>query len=411
MRENENQASPHVAELREEMNSLCKETENAKRNELIVGLIAGLLFLSAAAGCVWWIYAKSWLGILFAVLAVFPLPLMCLLFCSFKKQKRVCKVAAEICRRYESRINGEWKTFSNTGTEYSCLQTEQKTKLFGEGSLYQMLCVAHTPGGKKRLAQVLAQTDISPEELEQRREAAAELAEQGSSFIYLEACGCIYEEEWKTKGMNKQKWEQGMKSMKTDIINPAWLYFFNVVYLIFFGIVGTGCAIGCWGAGWIAGYMLFGILLSCILKPLLRNRVREIYECCIGVEQLEEILNVIAARHFQNEHLQKLQWVIKEDPPNSPMDFRVRRGPNLKDLCMWNAIYRGTKNPIVYGLLSGVCMIDLCLLGFGVQWVHRCSDCMTDLIEVYEEFEMLSSLAVTRRLDGNYDSELEFIYD
>lgn len=411
MRENERQASSYMTQLRECMAFNYKELENTKKWSLIIKKISVLITAIGMAGCVVWFVGRSWLGILLMALAVLTLPFLGIHLWFYKEQKRRRKVTIQIYQRYESRINGEWKTFSATGAEYSHMQTDQKTKLFGEGSLYQLICVAHTPGGKKRLAQVLAQTDISPEELEQRRGAVAELAEQSDPFIYLEASGYMYEQEWKTKGIDKQKWEAGMKFMKTDIVNPTWLYFFSLLYLSGLGIVGIGSTIGHWGIGWIVAYMLFGILLSCILRPQLRNRVREIYECCVGVDYLENILNLIAARCFQDEYLQKLQWVIKEDPPNSPMDFKEHRGPNLMDLCMWNTVYRWTKKPMVYGLLSGLCMIDLCLLGFAVQWIHRCSDCMTDLIEVCEEFEMLSSLAVIRRIDGNCDLEMEFLYD
>ena len=75
----------------------------------------------------------------------------------------------EIITDYVKRTNGEWKNFEDTGIEYL---TEDNTYLsdldiLGTNSLYQLLNVAATKGGKRKLVSRFSNNDIKNIETEQ----------------------------------------------------------------------------------------------------------------------------------------------------------------------------------------------------------------------------------------------------
>jgi len=78
------------------------------------------------------------------------------------------------------RLNGDWKTFVDTGDEF-CDENHSFAKdldVFGQGSLYQWINVAKTYMGRQKLKKLLTEPCTSKDEIYKRQEAVGELAER-----------------------------------------------------------------------------------------------------------------------------------------------------------------------------------------------------------------------------------------
>ena len=91
--------------------------------------------------------------------------------------------------RYIMRYSGRWKKFKDDGSEFL---TQKDTvsydlDLLGKNSLYQMITIAHTSAGRKKLADTLSLKTDHKDEMEDRYEAITELGKKGSFLVDFEA--------------------------------------------------------------------------------------------------------------------------------------------------------------------------------------------------------------------------------
>ncbi len=107
------------------------------------------------------------------------------------KAKYIDHKVKEVWEDILCRKEDQWKEFADTGAEFL---TEELTQaydldLLGKASLYQYLCVAKTPFGRKRLAALLSCQKQSLDEMEKRSEAVQELAKQKTfTLFFIKIC-------------------------------------------------------------------------------------------------------------------------------------------------------------------------------------------------------------------------------
>ena len=84
------------------------------------------------------------------------------------------------------RLGKEWRSFSRTGEELDedKLVRTKDLDLLGKGSIFQYLCVANTPYGKKSLAKALTK-GVPQNQIARKQEAVKELVENKDLSIHL----------------------------------------------------------------------------------------------------------------------------------------------------------------------------------------------------------------------------------
>lgn len=100
----------------------------------------------------------------------------------------------EIIEEYQKRTNGEWKEFKNTGSEFLDYNNTylEDLDILGKNSLYQLLSIAKTKGGKRKLVKRLSNNPLK--NLEEEQEAIKELTNNINFCIDYQVKLSKYEE-------------------------------------------------------------------------------------------------------------------------------------------------------------------------------------------------------------------------
>ena len=104
-----------------------------------------------------------------------------------KNQKQYETAKKEVVEGYLKRLGQEWLDFKEDGKDY-INQDIPRTKdldLLGKGSLFQYICVGHTPYGKDALAKALVQ-GVKHEQISSRQEAIKELLKDEAFALHLQ---------------------------------------------------------------------------------------------------------------------------------------------------------------------------------------------------------------------------------
>lgn len=94
-----------------------------------------------------------------------------------------------VLERYDARTKGEWLTFTDDGSRYIEKNDYISTDLdlFGKGSLYQYISVAHTIGGRDALMRLLTRPNLR--HIAERQHSVRELLQDDELVITFEALG------------------------------------------------------------------------------------------------------------------------------------------------------------------------------------------------------------------------------
>ncbi|MEJ8736137.1 DNA mismatch repair protein [Erysipelotrichaceae bacterium HCN-30851] len=143
------------------------------------------------------------------------------------------EVSKEVWEDILCRKEDQWKEFADTGEEFL---TEELTQaydldLLGKASLYQYLCVAKTPFGRKRLAALLSCQKQSLDEMEKRSEAVQELAKQKTfTLFFIKICKIFARHRHKKKLSFLDDLIDEIE--KDDSRVPSWLQYAAYTYSI-----------------------------------------------------------------------------------------------------------------------------------------------------------------------------------
>lgn len=370
------------------------------------GKISGIrlaVFCIAVFGVLVALAAQHWWGWLLAAAGAVGFIMLLLHHMEIENIQNALRHRIQVYDRYQARLQGTWQTFPDTGMEFQKEQDFVSADLdvFGTASLYQMLCVAHTPMGRRRLAEVLQQPEVSLETLEKRQKAVAELAEKSQFSLAFESISLGSEEvagkKAKDTEADKQKADEykdnsegkGGSSVKFSRILQmiAWIY--PVCFLL--GILGAGCQWWSWG---IVPVLFFAALFfSWMMSGYCHRKVGELLSSSRIIKSYLYMLDAFAAEVFETDYLKQLQKVIRGEADEKK---NLLRG--IKQLERLLGLYNIRFNPILYWLLSGSCLYDFHLAAYAAAWQQQYGSRLKEGISVLGEVEMLSSLAVLERI-------------
>lgn len=294
------------------------------------------------------------------------------------------------------RLNKEWLNFKEDG---SCYIDEEVPRikdldLLGRGSIFQYLCVAHTPYGKKALAQSLVH-GVKQEAITRRQEAIKELANKEAFSLHLKTLSQLI--ETKKMQVNEESIDAFINTMRTEekgqslgikvlSLGLPFIAFFSIAAILIKGESQLWALSGSVSIvtqiGLAFGYFNKHSKLFSIIVDFGRN-----------IEVYKNFLLAIQEQKFESDYLKELQKSICE--AGGPKE-------GLEELHKLAEALKVRLNTIAYLAVSGFLMWDFhCKDVFGI-WHKKYGNSVEKWLSVMGEIEALLSLAVLCEIKDEY---------
>ena len=325
---------------------------------LFCGIVSGVLL--GTAGKFWW----GWL-VAAGMLAAFVLIMQYHEKLRLEQQYLENRIRVE-CRQL-ARLQGGWNTFPDTGAEF----LEEKDyvardlDIFGKASLYQMICVAHTPWGRQRLAEVLKQGEPDLQCLRERQEAVQELLQNRELMERYESLALGVELETGKPGTQKEPLtaENTTATKNIDIRKTGTiLRIIGIGYtgLFILGIVGA--VLHWWPTGIIMVLFFAALGTSWLTSGISSRLIGDIFTQERQLHSYLQMMYTIKSAGFESRTLSELAGRI------------AGKGSAMEGLGKLEHIldaYNIRHNPIVHWGLSGICLYDYHLAARAADWRIR----------------------------------------
>lgn len=367
--------------IQEYLKSYCQYLERQKEKDGQLSVLRLAAFLILAGGVLIGWAARQWWGWALAVVALIGFIYLIFRHSELKNHLNYLERFIRVHEQYLQRMQGTWHNLPETGEEFIDEKDYVSADLdvFGTGSLYQMICTAHTILGKQRLVQVLCQPSEEINVLKKRQMAVAELAENNRFSLNLEALS-----------MNCEKVEKPLMMKETAIV-PVVLRILSWVYPVLFLLCILGVILSWWDAGVILILFFVALAASWAMSSYCAAKTEGLFSDAESMKIYLNMLEAVAAEEFKSELLKELQQSI-----TGQEEENIIKG--LRELDHLLAAYNVRYNPIIHWLLCGTCLYDLHLTQRGIAWQRKYGAVMETGIQSLGELEMLSSLAVLIRV-------------
>lgn len=275
-----------------------------------------------------------------------------------KKAMQYNERHCQVIQRYIDRRNDEWMNFSEKGETFvnECDATFLDLDLVGNHSLYQLLCVAKSALGKRRLYEFFANS-ISMSELTNRREAIEEFADKLEESIQLQIA----------LEAKKSEDDQKIKSSEAVLENFISLPHIKGLSIIrYFPLITL--TFGIFSLLSIFPMILFYILLmiqlfiSIIFSVKEEKRIACYQNIHAYFAKDVDIYKQIEKMNFSSEYVQKLVNHLLKNGKASEL---------LKKLDTSLSMFSLRNNVILYIVFNAVCMFDIQFLKIIENWRER----------------------------------------
>lgn len=311
-------------------------------------------------------------------------------------KRRYYEAEAEVLEEYKARLSDEWKKFGENGEAYKGDKSKvSDLDLLGRSSLYQYICTAHTPFGKRSLAKELITGHKEKQVILRRQEAVKELIEDETFALHLQTLSMQIKlrghvqneaslegfiEEAEKQEQYVSKWMKGLAL----VIPFATLFCFVLALLginsqqnYIFTEIGIGIQ----------------LLIAFGQSSKTRNLFSPIYDFNQNVRVYKEFLAAIEGKSFKSSYLKELQSAL------------IKNGSAVKGLESLNQLTESVKiqyNFVANILLNGFLMWNVhCKDALGM-WDKQYGKDIRGWLEVIGEIEALVSLSVIGRVKETY---------
>lgn len=369
--------------IQEYLKSYCECLEIQKKKDGQLSVLRLAVFLILAGSVLIGGVAHQWWGWALAIAALIGFVFLIFRHSELKNHQEYLERFIRVHEQYLQRMQGTWQNLPETGREFIDEKDYVSADLdvFGSGSLYQMICTAHTVLGKQRLAQVLCQPAEEIDVLKKRQEAVAELAENNRFSLNLEALS-----------MNCEKAEKPL-TMKEIATFPVVLRILSWGYPVLFLLCILGVVLSWWDAGVILIPFFVALATSWTMSGYCAAKTEGLFSDAQSMNVYLNMLETVAVEEFKSGLLKELQQSVTGQEGK---EENIIKG--LQELDRLLAAYNVRYNPIIHWLLCGICLYDLHLTQRGIAWQRKYGADMETGIQNLGELEMLSSLAVLMRV-------------
>ncbi len=278
------------------------------------------------------------------------------------------------------RMSDNWMGKGTPGTEF--IDDDHlysgDLDLFGPGSLFERLCIAHTESGRHTLAQWLCEP-APIDEIRRRQEAIRELCagkHWREQIDFMQAAA----KPIQTNAL--VKWSRQGCTRRT-----AWLRIMAPVLFLFTVLAVLGWVQQWFGVGPVVLALLVQGGFAFLLAGRVRNALASLDQRSEDVYQLASMLFALERKSFQSNKLAQLRASLNDNAMRPSHQFaRLQRYMGLLEL---------TRNPIVG--LAVTFLLWRTQIGLAVEaWRAQAGPALCRWLEVLGEIEALNSLAAYR---------------
>lgn len=315
------------------------------------------------------------------------------------------KTKTNVINRYIKRCSGQWKNFEDNGSEF--LKKEDTLSydldLLGRSSLYQLISVAHTFEGRRRLANTLSLKNVDIAEVANRHDAIMELASNKDFLVNFESTSERIVERRKKEeekivelstdndqnvgpktDSEKKKEANGEPKSKSF---PAIFYFLMIlvpalnVFTVLNGIFGH------MGAGVILASFIFGLAITLGANTFLMRYTLPLFKYGTSAKDYYKMLNLISEVEFKSKILNDIKTKVTDK------DGLLQA---INSLGTIGILYNFSFNPIIHMVLNGFLGWDFYIALATYLWDKKNSGVFEESIDIISRIEELESLAVLK---------------
>ena len=302
--------------------------------------------------------------------------------------------------RYIMRYSGRWKKFKDDGSEFL---TQKDTvsydlDLLGKNSLYQMITIAHTSAGRKKLADTLSLKTDHKDEMEDRYEAITELGKKGSFLVDFEASSerilakrekaLARKSSYDDEGESEEKSEDSKGSDNGKDVGsqfPVWMYPLMIIVpaMNIFSIVMVMMEV--WTPSKILMTFIAGMIITWFPLGLHEKLKAPIDSYGTAAGDYFKMLSLIKEEDFESSMLSGLKSKVVEKDGSLGA---------IKKMDRIAAFSNFSYNPIVHMVLAGFVGWDFYISRAASAWMNKYSGVFEESTDIISDFEELGSFAV-----------------
>ena len=320
-------------------------------------------------------YLKNLLTIIF-ILSLIIFIILIIIHDKYYKIYDYYEKYSKIIETYLKRENGNWKEFKDTGSDFleNCPYYYQDLDIFGQNSLFQLISICKTQGGREKLKERLSNKEYSNIELKNEQNAIEELSNNPKLIIELNILLDYFDNKNIniSKTFSKIKTEE--KSNTLDIIISITCSIICIILLI----LGVLKIIK---INYFYAIFLFNFMISWLYSYIFKENFKELENLIKNYKGINEIFKKITSESFTSEKLNKMRARMKDAKDSGVLLERLDTLNSLRN------------NLLASFFMNGFFCVNLILLStFSNFEKSNLSKIQVGIAEI-EELEAISSLA------------------
>lgn len=213
-----------------------------------------------------------------------------------------------IIKEYEDRTNDNWKNFKETGIEFIDINKDlfYDLDIVGNNSLFQLVNVAKSIGGKRNLANEFNKVNLTEIEILNRQATVKELTENFDFNIDFQECLLSY------KHIQQNDFSKLTKKLNVNKSSNLFSFILNILFslisittliLSLTNVINVSIFLICF---------LFNFFFSYIVIIVNKQDYNPISDCSRKLSNLKPLFDLVNNTSFDSEELTKLQKDINE---------------------------------------------------------------------------------------------------
>ena len=322
------------------------------------------------------------------------------------------KTKSNVIKRYVMRNKKKKKKFEDNGSEFL---TKEDTlsydlDLLGRSSLFQLICVAHTHEGRKRLADTVSLKNLDIDAASDRYEAISELAEKADFMIDFESTSeriverikkdaerkpelSELDEKDKQEGEKEEGSEEEKKSEDKKFDGKFPLIFYPLMILVpVMNIVAIVMVLSNnMNPGRILATFMIGLFITWWPKAIQDSIIAPVYRYGNTSKDYHKMLKLLAEVKFESKLLSEINERV------TSKDGLLKA---INDLGKIGAFNNFSFNPLIHMVLAGFTGWDYYIAFAASRWSEKNEGVFEECIDIISRIEELESLAVLALVRG-----------
>lgn len=282
----------------------------------------------------------------------------------------------EIILAYMDRLNGNWKNFSDDGSEYLNDKNVflNDLDILGKNSLFLFLNVAKTDGGRAKLFQKLSNNELSAKDLLNEQDAVKEISENIKFLIDFQVSLAYYEEV-------KVDFSDYCASVREKVLFKKRDFFIGLgasivcIILLFLSLAGII------DLNYFYGMFFFNFIMSSLYFYIYQNEYKMIDDMVRNFRGVTDIFQVVLENNFNSVKLRKIQKIIKKSE---------HARCSLKKLDSLNSL---RNNFLANFFLNGLGCINFIVIYYFSKFLNNSFKFIDEALLEIEELEAVCSVA------------------